>query len=883
MTALFRRSGRRWLGVVTAAVLVGLVGAYIGVLEMSRPHVGGRTLRFNEFVDLVTQNQVQEVRILDEDSYLEGWYKPGPAVERSMRFNTPLLKGSQNLVLDLLLKHSVDTEIDQQVGKRVVALAAVLMPGLMLVVVFAYAVVSYRRGTGLFAKAGAVRRVETSRAGPSFDDVAGQDPAVAELRQIRDFLASPDRYAAVGALMPRGILLYGPPGCGKTLLARALANETGASFYSISGSDFVELYVGVGAARVRELFADARSNTPAIVFIDELDSIGKARGAGFEAHGEQEQALNQILTEMDGFSNTDAVMVLGATNRPDILDPALLRPGRFDRAIGLERPDESARLSILAIHARTRTLGSDVDLDAIASRAVGLTGADLANVLNEAALSAAREGAASVAQADLDRALASILEAPERQRRLSMKDRSIAKRLLSHERVTFDDLAGADEVIAELTDVRDYLTEPDLFLRMGALPPRGILLAGPPGCGKTLLARAVAGEANAAILAVSGSEFVEVMAGEGAARVRELFAEARSVAPTIVFIDEVDALGAGRSGAGAGGHREADQTLNQLLVELDGFQPRAGVIVIAATNRPDILDPALLRAGRIDRRIDLLLPDRSARRAILEVHARDKPLENVDLDVVADLCRGFSGADLANVLNEAALLAIRRRALTISMQLVEEAIDRATLGVGSGVQVLSEPERRVAAVHEAGHALVARALPGAPRPYRLSVVARPDALAHVRTISAADREDSSRSGLLDQIAVLLAGRVAEELVFGEWSSGSQGDLLSASELARRMVRRYGMGIGLGPAAYPDQGSGTLSSYSEEWSAKIDFAVASLLQEALERSRQILADAGAQLSMVADVLLKNETLLGDELDSLLGLPEAVPSEQVVAGR
>ncbi|MGQ0522023.1 MAG: AAA family ATPase, partial [Actinomycetota bacterium] len=657
---------------------------------------------------------------------------------------------------------------------------------------------------------------------------------------------------------------------GKTLLAKALAGEAGAAFFSISGSDFVEMYVGVGASRVRDLFREAREHAPAIVFIDELDSIGRSRGVigAVAAQGEQEHALNQILAEMDGFSALDGVILVAATNRPDILDPALLRPGRFDRTVALERPDEAARLAILDLHASRRPMDADVDLAGVAHRAIGLTGADMASVVNEAALLAARDGAALVARSHLDRALQRILEAPERQRRLSLKEKGIARRFTGGERVTFDDVAGADDAVAELSEVREFLVEPERFEALGARMPRGILLAGPPGCGKTLLARAVAGAANAAFFSVSGSEFVEVFVGEGASRVRELFAEARAMAPAIVFIDEVDSIGARRS-AGSMSQGEREQTLNQILVELDGFDPSAAVVVMAATNRPDMLDPALVRPGRFDRTVSVGLPDRAGRLAILGLHAAGKPLApGVDLDLVARLTPGFSGADLANVVNEAALLAARRGMDRISLPLLEEGVDRAVLGVNGRATRMSDTERRAVAYHEAGHALVAMALPNTSPPHKLTIVPRGATLGHCARIGDEDQVLFSRSSLLDDLAVGLGGRAAEDLVLGDPLSGVADDLRRVGAVARRMVCELGMSdaVGLVPS-----GGGPVS---DEASRAIEVEVRRLVDESYSRARRVLLAWRPALDTVALALLEHETLAAADLQRLAGPPPVV---------
>ena len=860
----FARAKKPRAGLWAGLAIGLLLGAYVAVLANTRPDVEGDRLRFDSFVALVSDERITTARILDQDAYVVGEYVHDDGSTRP--YNTPYLRDSRERLLGILLDNGVPTTIEQQFAKSLLYPATLLLPALIVVVVFVYLIVSYSRGSGLFAIRSGARRLDSRSATARFADVAGQDAAIAELREIRDFLAEPGRYAALGAAVPKGILLFGPPGCGKTLLARAVAGEAGAAFYSISGSDFVELYVGVGAARVRELFRDARENAPAIVFIDELDSVGRRRGGTAGSGEEQEQALNQILTEMDGFSVAEGVIVIGATNRPDVLDPALLRPGRFDRTIGLDRPDQEGRLAILSLHAKGKPIDPAVDLEAVARRSVGLNGADLASMMNEGALLAARAGRAVIIQADLDMALNRVLDAPERQRRLSMRSRGFGRTQGGQDRVTFADVAGVDEVLDELTEVSTYLGEPERYLAIGARPPRGFLLVGPPGCGKTLLARAVASEANAAFFSVAGTEFVEVFVGEGAGRVRDLFAEARSVAPSIVFLDEIDAIGA-RRGVSVDGQREREQTLNQILIELDGFESRSGVIVMAASNRPEILDPALVRPGRFDRVITLGLPTLSARRSILVLHARGKCLDSaVDLAAVARMTQGMSGADLANLLNEAALLAARSGARSITPDLLERAAERAALGVAT-TRLLSDVDRRVIAYHEAGHALVRRALPGCSTPRRVSIVARGDVLGAVWN-DASESPLRGRAAMLDEMAALLAGQVAEELVFGEPSSGAADDLARVDALARQMVCTLGMGDNLSRRVYLDAGTHAAPGRMSDHTARvIDGEVGRLVEQAASRASSVLTRSRRALDAVAAALIDREAISGDQLDEL----------------
>ena len=849
--------------------IVVLVLAYVGVIVESAPHVGGDRLRLNAFVDLAQNGEVHSAVFLDHDGYIVGQYRRAGGTTASYNVAYPDNNATSDRLVGLLLGDNVPTGVDHQTLKSFAAPATVLLPALILIVVFVYFIMSYRQGTGLFGVGSGARRSREDDTKVSFEDVAGQEAAVAELREVAEFLADTPRFAALGALIPRGILLYGPPGCGKTLLARALAGQAGAAFYSISGSDFVELYVGVGAARVRKLFEEARAHTPAIVFIDELDAIGRRRAASGPASTgsseEQGQALNQLLAEIDGFAPREGVMLVGATNRPDVIDPALLRPGRFDRAVGLELPDEQGRKDILEVHARSKPLRPDTDLDRIAREAIGMTGADLAGLMNEAALLAARNHSSSISTEDLEHAMRRIREAPERQRRLAVRDRRVGQSILDAERITFADVAGLPEAVAELSEVREHLADPARFERMGARIPTGYLLFGLPGSGKTLLARALAGETNATYVAAAGTEFVETFVGEGAARVRDLFAQARSVAPAIVFIDELDAIGGQRGSPSDNGERA--HTLNQLLVELDGFRGRIGVVVMAATNRPDMLDPALTRPGRFDRTISLELPDLAARRSILELHARSKPLAaNADLDALARVSRGLSGADLASLLNDAALLAARKHRDEIDQELLEEALDRAGMGI-AGTRALSEDDRKTVAYHEAGHGLVALALPGGRVLHKISIVPRGPVLGVTWLPEADDQLLHRRSLLVERMATLLGGRVAEQLVFGEPSDGASNDLGRVAEIARRMVTANGMSGALGALTYPTENGG--APYSPETARLIDSEARRLVDEAERLASDVLRRSRSELDRVAETLLERETLSLAEVEAIIG--------------
>jgi cell division protease FtsH len=435
-------------------------------------------------------------------------------------------------------------------------------------------------------------------------------------------------------------------------------------------------------------------------------------------------------------------------------------------------------------------------------------------------------------------------------------------------KVTFADVAGLDEAVEELEEIKEFLESPARFQQMGAKIPKGVLLYGPPGTGKTLLAKAVAGEAGVPFFSISGSDFVEMFVGVGASRVRDLFEQAKVAAPAIVFVDEIDAVGRHRGAGLGGGHDEREQTLNQLLVEMDGFDQKQGVILLASTNRPDILDPALLRPGRFDRQIVVDRPDLEGRKAILAVHGREKPLApGVDLDVIARRTPGFTGADLANLMNEAALLSARYHLDLIGLPQLEEAIDRVMAGPERRSRLISEREKRVIAYHEGGHALVAHALPHTDPVHKISIIPRGRALGYTLTLPTEDKFLVTRSELVDELAMLLGGRTAEELIFADPTTGAQNDIDRATTIARQMVTEYGMSDSLGPMRFGHQqgevflGRDFSSSpdYSEEVAASIDGEVRSLIDAAHQAAARVLDDNRDILDRLARELMIHETL------------------------
>ncbi len=456
-------------------------------------------------------------------------------------------------------------------------------------------------------------------------------------------------------------------------------------------------------------------------------------------------------------------------------------------------------------------------------------------------------------------------------------------RLLSGDKpaVTFNDVAGVEEAKQELTEIVEFLKFPEKFTALGARIPKGVLMVGPPGTGKTLLSKAVAGEAGVPFFSISGSEFVEMFVGVGASRVRDLFDQAKKNSPCIVFVDEIDAVGRQRGAGLGGGHDEREQTLNQLLVEMDGFETNTHVIVIAATNRPDVLDPALLRPGRFDRHVTLDRPDIRGRRAILEVHARNKPFDGqVDLEVLARQTPGFSGADLSNLINEAAILAARNNKKAIGQLELEEAIARVIAGPERKSRMITEQEKNVIAYHEIGHALVAKSLPNADPVHKVSIISRGMALGWTMQLPTEDRYLVSRSELNDDMAVILGGRVAEELIFGDITSGASDDIGKATKLARRMVTEWGMSDKLGPLTFGHKEElvflgrdlGEQRNYSEEIAGEIDQEVHRLVDAGYQRARKILTERREKLVHLAEYLKQEETIEGWQMDAVINSPD-----------
>jgi cell division protease FtsH len=669
----------------------------------------------------------------------------------------------------------------------------------------------------------------------------------------------------MGAHIPKGILLAGEPGNGKTLLARAVAGEANCSFISISGSDFIEVFVGVGASRIRDLFYQARKSGPCIVFIDEIDAIGRSRGSGFGGgHDEREQTLNQLLTEMDGFDQYEkTIVVLAATNIPEVLDKALLRPGRFDRVLYIPYPDFDARLELLEIHTKKAPLDPQLNLSDIAEFTQGLSGADLENLVNLAALKASQFGKSTLNKEDFEVAYKDIFTS-KKDIQSSSVDK--AKEFLPQQvRTKFTDIAGLEDAKDDLKEIIRFLKDPKIYKGMGARIPKGLLMTGDPGNGKTLLARGLAGEAGVPFFYASGSQFVQKYVGEGAARIRELFIQAHKHAPSIIFIDEIDAIGKRRE---EDGNSEYNQTINQLLVEMDGFAVNeVPVVVLGATNLANSIDRALKRPGRFDRIVEVPYPPLGARIKILEVHSKGKKFDDsVNIESVARGCSGFSGAQLEALLNEAAILAVAREKTIIGMSEIEESKDRVLVGKKNIGIVRSVDDLRRTAYHEAGHAITKILSKDYPFDFhKVTILARGGTLGVSWSLPKDDHTSFSKEELFSKIVVSMAGRAAESIAFDRVCTGAYSDFQNATKVASDMVRAYGMGKKTGMMSYVDY-----KNISQETQREIDLEIQEIVQLAYDKAYSLLKENLDSLNSVAKGLLEKETLCAQEVYEILNI-------------
>ncbi|MGE0010475.1 MAG: ATP-dependent zinc metalloprotease FtsH [Candidatus Babeliales bacterium] len=874
-------------------MVVLLVGSLIILSQLGHIILNTTVISYSEFVSAVNQDKVKAVTVSGKS--IHGVYKQG-----TQKFETNIPENST--IMDQLIAHDVYVHIVEPSGFQTwhFFLFGAFLLSLLAAWYFFRQMKGQNGGGGganIFGMGkNRARMFMPSTIKTTFADVAGADTAKEALKDFVDFLRNPEKYRRLGAQMTSGILLVGDPGNGKTLLAKAVAGEANCPFFSVSGSDFIEVFVGVGAARVRDLFAQARKHAPCIIFIDEIDAIGRHRGGGIGGgNDEREQTLNQLLAEMDGFSSKQQnIIIIAATNRPEVLDKALVRRGRFDRHIVVPYPEEKDRETILRLHASKVKLDSAIDLAQVAKDTAGFTGSDLANLVNQAAIIASREsGRDIVTKGDFDKAVKQVTSTKGNEESggggesaAGMTKSHVKMIMPSMVKVKFADVAGAHEAKEELQDFVSFLKEPQKFKRLGAHMNRGILLEGEPGNGKTLLAKAVAGEAGRPFFAVSGSEFVEVFVGVGAARVRDLFAQARKHAPSIVFIDEIDTIGRARS-HGPYGSQEQEQTLNQLLTEMDGFSTKdSDVIIIAATNRADMLDKALVRPGRFDKTIHVPYPDLKSREQILNIHAaKIKMGEDADLSKVARGTAGWTGAHLAGLVNEAAMIATKKEErAAVTMADLDEARDKIIIGQESKSVFPTKQELWLTAYHEAGHALVGLLMPHEHIDplYKVTIVPRGPALGV--TFHLPDREKYTRSKemCLAYIAMCMGGRAAEHLACNTLGAGAESDFTSATSMARAMVCQWGMSEKLGPVIYNPRANP--HDYSERTRSLIDEEVQAILEGSLKRAMTLLAEHRDKLEKIAAALMEKETMSAQEVYELLGMePRPEPEQPYVRGQ
>ena len=566
-------------------------------------------------------------------------------------------------------------------GDEIIIPNIALMGGFLPFVVVATSpqgIVQITELTQLSVKTEPVEMTEILRPSVTYDDIGGLDDELQRVREMIELpLKHPELFDRLGIDPPKGVLLFGPPGTGKTLIARAVANEAGANFFSIQGPEIMSKFYGQSEERLRDIFAEAEKNAPSVIFIDELDSIAPKRD---EVQGEVERrVVAQLLTLMDGMSSRGNVIVIAATNRVEAIDPALRRPGRFDREIVIGVPNRNGREEIMQIHMRGMPLDDDVQIEYLANITHGFVGADLAALAREAAMKTLRRFLPDI---DLDKAIpATILErmkvtSQDFQNALKEIEPSAMREVLIEiPNVKWEDIGGLEEVKRQLKEVIEMpLEDPDSFVRMGIKPPRGVLLFGAPGTGKTLIARAIASQSGANFISIKGPEIMSKWVGESEKAIRMIFKKAKQVSPAIIFLDELDAIAPRRGAYSDSGASE--RTVNQLLTSMDGLEGLENVVVIGATNRPDIIDPALLRPGRFDRMLLVPAPDEQARLKILQVHTRNMPLVNVDIEMLAKRLDGYVGADIESLCREAGMVALRqdRKARAVMMEHFEEAL-----------------------------------------------------------------------------------------------------------------------------------------------------------------------------------------------------------------
>lgn len=699
----------------------------------------------------------------------------------------------------------------------------------------------------------------------TLDDIIGIDDVKQDVSEIVDFLRRGEELRKIGAKLPKGVMMVGPPGVGKTMLAKAIANEAGVPFYGISGSYFQSFYVGQGAARIRSLYSQARKSPAAIVFIDEIDALG---GTMTDTGNNRTSALNQILVELDGLGRSN-VITIGATNVEQTLDPAFLRSGRFDRKVYVGLPDAEARKKIFQKYLGKIKLAFEPDLDKIAKLSFNFSGADIAACANEAAILAVRNGRTEVEEEDLEEAANRV--AVTAGHKLNTAGINLSK--VPDLDVTLSDIKGMEEAKAEAEEVVSLLKNADLVAQSGLKAPKGVLLVGPPGTGKTMLAKAIANEAGVAFYALSGTDFVQVWVGLGAQRVRAVYEQARrSGKPAIVFIDEIDAIGSTRVQSGfGGGQNEVNRTLNQLLVEMDGFGKHK-VLTIGATNNAHMLDKALLRAGRFDRQIDVPLPNLEGREGILEHYLKELHLDTtVSLLEIARMTVFSSGADLKNIVNEAGLIAIRHGRLKINHADLVQAIQRVYFGLHRSQQIVVK-DLWATAYHEAGHALVAYYRNQLDRLQVVTIVPTGGALGYTWSVAKDDyfHHSPNKHELLVQIEVSLGGYIAETITMEMNTAGVSSDLTNVARVASRMIRTYGMGSFKFNThrAYGDIAGTYEDKASPETEREIELEIKKIVDSCYENVENLLRSKRKELDQLAQGLIEKETLYYADIVKIL---------------
>lgn len=697
------------------------------------------------------------------------------------------------------------------------------------------------------------------------DHVIGIDDAKQDVSEIISFLRQGTDLRAIGAKVPRGILLVGPPGVGKTLLTKAIANEAGVPFFGLSASYFKSMYAGEGAARLRALYRQARKSPAAIVFIDEIDAIA---GTQTEMSNNRTSELNEILVQLDGFSRSN-VITIAATNVEQNLDPAFYRAGRFDRKVYIGLPDAAARKKMFDLYMKKVLHDGEFDMDKLSKESINFSGADIAAAVNEAAILAVRAGRKKFIQEDLVEAIGKVSVTAGHK----MNTTGISLSKVPDVDVKLTDVKGMDEAKAEAAEVVALLKNMDLVQNMGLKPPKGVLLVGRPGTGKTMLAKAIANEAGVPFYALSGSDFVQMWVGLGAARVRSVYEQARrSGKPAIVFIDEIDALGHHRGiDHGAGGKQEHNQTLNQFLVELDGFGKHK-VLTIGATNNANMLDPALLRPGRFDRKINIPLPNLEGREAMFMHYLKKLKVANsVHPREIARMTVWNSGADIANIVNEAGLIAIREGREELTTIDLIRAVQRQSFGMSFSRHVLLE-ELSVTAHHEAGHAVVAYFRNKRDRIQIVTVVPTGGALGYVWAVGKEDYQKKNKIELMIDIEISLGSWVAEHMFFETNAWGVSGDLESASETAKAMVRNWGMGSFVFNTdkafGYTDNYGNRMVTASPETEREIEKETQKILEEAKSNVEQLLKANRDKVQKLAEALMEKETLYYHDVAKIL---------------